>query len=214
MFSFVEIKADNVQLSPGLKVLKAHDYLSYLDSKDLIDAAHSQAKNVVSKAQLAFETEKQSGYQDGLEKAKIEHAQTMLLTLAKCNNYYLEVEKEMTAVVLDAVRKIIDTFDDADITLNVVREALQQLANQKQVILYVHPDQVHNVREKVSTMLSHFHEVAYVNVMADVRLTSGGCILETEVGIVDASIDSQLDALKKAMVKQLSDRQLDVNNEP
>ena len=207
MVSFVEIKTDNVQLSPGLKVLKSHEYLTYLDSQHLIDAAHAQAKSIVSQAQLTYETEKQGGYQAGLEKAKIEYATTMLETLSKCNNYYLEVEKEMTAVVLDAVRKIIDTFNDTETTLNVVREALLRVVNQKHVTLYVHPDQVRHVREKVSTMLSHFHEVGYVNVMADIRLTSGGCILETEVGIIDASIDSQLDALKQAMVKQLSEHQ-------
>ncbi len=33
MVSFVEIKTDNLQLAPGLKILKAKDYVSYLDSQ-------------------------------------------------------------------------------------------------------------------------------------------------------------------------------------
>ncbi|HGS5725901.1 TPA: SctL family type III secretion system stator protein VscL [Vibrio parahaemolyticus] len=208
MVSFVEIKTDNLQLAPGLKVLKAKDYVSYLDSQHLVEAANSKADSIIAKAQQAYETEKQRGYQDGLEQAKIENAQAMVATLARCNEYYLQVERKMTNVVLDAVRKIIDTFDDVDTTISVVREALQLVSNQKQVILHVHPEQVVDVREKVAGVLSDFPEVGYVDVVADARLKNGGCILETEVGIIDASIDGQIQALKQAIVKQLSERKM------
>lgn len=208
MVSFVEIKTDNLQLAPGLKVLKAKDYVSYLDSQHLVEAANSKADSIIAKAQQAYETEKQRGYQDGLEQAKIENAQAMVATLARCNEYYLQVEYKMMNVVLDAVRKIIDTFDDVDTTISVVREALQLVSNQKQVILHVHPEQVVDVREKVAGVLSDFPEVGYVDVVADARLKNGGCILETEVGIIDASIDGQIQALKQAMVKQLSERKM------
>ncbi|EGQ8526361.1 TPA: SctL family type III secretion system stator protein VscL [Vibrio parahaemolyticus] len=208
MVSFVEIKTDNLQLAPGLKVLKAKDYVSYLDSQHLVEAANSKADSIIAKAQQAYETEKQRGYQDGLEQAKIENAQAMVATLALCNEYYLQVEHKMTNVVLDSVRKIIDAFDDVDTTISVVREALQLVSNQKQVILHVHPEQVVDVREKVAGVLSDFPEVGYVDVVADARLKNGGCILETEVGIIDASIDGQIQALKQAMVKQLSERKM------
>lgn len=199
MVSFVEIKTDNLQLAPGLKVLKAKDYASYLDSQHLVEAANSKAESIIANAQQAYETEKQRGYQDGLAQAKIENAQTMVETLARCNDYYQQVEEKMTGVVLEAVRKIIDTFDDVDTTVSVVREALQLVSNQKQVILHVHPEQVVEVREKVAGVLSDFPEVGYVDVVADARLKNGGCILETEVGIIDASIDGQLHALKQAI---------------
>jgi type III secretion protein L len=207
MVSFVEIKTDNLQLAPGLKVLKAKDYVSYLDSQCLVKAARSKADSIIAEAENAFDLEKQRGYQDGLEKAKVEHAETMLATLSRCNEYYLQVEEKMTGVVLDAVRKIISSFDDVDITASVVREALQLVSNQKQVILHVHPDQVNEVRDRVSLILSDFPEIGYVEVISDARLKHGGCILETEVGIIDASIDGQLQALKQAMTKQFSERQ-------
>ncbi|MGY5838836.1 HrpE/YscL family type III secretion apparatus protein [Vibrio chemaguriensis] len=211
MVSFVEIKTDNLQLAPGLKVLKAKDYASYLDSQHLVEAANSKAESIIANAQQAYETEKQRGYQDGLAQAKIENAQTMAETLARCNDYYQQVEEKMTGVVLEAVRKIIDTFDDVDTTVSVVREALQLVSNQKQVILHVHPEQVVEVREKVAGVLSDFPEVGYVDVVADARLKNGGCILETEVGIIDASIDGQLHALKQAMVKQFSERKITIH---
>ncbi len=47
MVSFVEIKTDNLQLAPGLKVLKAKDYASYLDSQHLVEAANSKAESIM-----------------------------------------------------------------------------------------------------------------------------------------------------------------------
>ena len=144
--------------------------------------------------------------EQGVEKDKVENAETMLATLARCNEDEVQVEEKMTGVVLDAVRKSISSFDDVDITASAVREALQLVSNQKQVMLHVHPDQVNEVRDRVSLILSDFPEIGYVEVISDARLKHGGCILETEVGIIDASIDGQLQALKQAMNKQFSER--------
>ncbi|GEM75438.1 HrpE/YscL family type III secretion apparatus protein [Vibrio sagamiensis] len=206
MFSFVEIKTDNLKLTPGLKVLKAQDYTRYLDSQHLVDAANAKAESIIEQAQQAYEAEKQRGYEAGMEQAKIENAQILIETVAKGNQYYLQVENKMTEVVLEAVRKIINTFDDVNTTTRVVKEALYLVSNQKQVILHVHPDQVAEVKENIANVLSEFPEVGYVDVVADSRLKNGGCILETEVGIIDASIDGQLQALKQAMKKQFGER--------
>ena len=206
MFSFVEIKTDNLKLTPGLKVLKAQDYTRYLDSQHLVDAANAKAESIIEQAQQAYEAEKQRGYEAGMEQAKIENAQILIETVAKGNQYYLQVENKMTEVVLEAVRKIINTFDDVNTTTRVVKEALYLVSNQKQVILHVHPDQVAEVKENIANVLSEFPEVGYVDVVADGRLKNGGCILETEVGIIDASIDGQLQALKQAMKKQFGER--------
>ena len=43
--------------------------------------------------------------------------------------------------------------------------------------------------------------------IADSRLSDGGCILETDVGVVDASIDVQLQAIENSLSKSLSGNQ-------
>ncbi len=104
----------------------------------------------------------------------------------------------MTGVVLDAVRKIINSFDDVDTTASVVREALQLVSNQKQVILHVHPEQVTEVREKVSSILSDFPEVGYVEVIADARLKTAAAywrprsVLSMRVSTVNCKRSSKL----------------------
>ncbi len=43
--------------------------------------------------------------------------------------------------------------------------------------------------------------MGYLEVVGDARLDQGGCILETEIGIIDASLDSQLAALQAALTE-------------
>ena len=107
----------------------------------------------------------------------------------------------MSDVVLHAVRKILKQYDNTELALSVTREALSLVSNQKQVILHVQPEQVSAVRERVSHILKDFPEVGYVDVVADARLDEGGCILETEIGIIDASVDGQLAALATALTQ-------------
>ncbi len=53
-------------------------------------------------------------------------------------------------------------------------------------------------------MLKDFPEVGYLEVVGDARLDQGGCILETEIGIIDASLDSQLAALQAALTESVA----------
>jgi len=205
MLSFTEIKTDALQLAPDLKVLKSSDYMSYLESQNLVEAARVKAEGIIQEAQQVYEQEKKRGYQDGLEESKKEHAQTIINTIDQCNQYYINVEERMVSVVMSAVKRILENYDDVDVTLSVVQEALQLVSNQKQVTLHVAPEQVTSTKDRVHEVLVNYPEVGYVDVIADARLKNGGCILETEIGIIDASIDGQLAALKMAMEKQLGD---------
>ena len=38
-----------------------------------------------------------------------------------------------------------------------------------------------------------------IKVVADIEMQSGQCILESDLGLIECSIDDQLDALRKAM---------------
>jgi type III secretion protein L len=42
--------------------------------------------------------------------------------------------------------------------------------------------------------------------MADARLSKTGCILESEIGVIDASLDGQINALKKSFERIFGER--------
>ena len=203
MLPFIEIKSDQVLLAPDQVVLRSTDYQGYLTANQLVELARERAQAIEQGAHDVYEQQKALGWQAGVEEARIQQATLIQETLVQCNQYYRQVEQQMSEVVLQAVRKILKQYDNTELALSVTREALSLVSNQKHVILHVQPEQVVAMREKVSQVLKDFPEVGYVEVVADARLDQGGCILETEIGIIDASVDGQLAALGLALKKPL-----------
>nr|WP_279007637.1 HrpE/YscL family type III secretion apparatus protein [Aeromonas jandaei] len=203
MLPFVEIKSEHLQLAPGQRILRSHDYQAYLSAQALVDAARALAADIVEEARAVYEEQKQLGWQAGIEEARREQAVLVHQTQLQCQQYYRTVEQQMSEVVLQAVRKILHDYDQVALTLKVVREALSLVSNQKQVTVRVNPEQVQAVRDQIARVHKDFPEIGYLEISADARLDQGGCILETEVGIIDASLDGQLDALSRAMAVTL-----------
>ncbi|MGY3903983.1 HrpE/YscL family type III secretion apparatus protein [Aeromonas lusitana] len=199
MLPFVEIKSEHLQLVPGQRLLRSQDYQSYLSAQALVDAARVQAAEIVQEARTVYEQQKELGWQAGMEQARREQAVLIHQTQLQCQGYYRTVEQQMSEVVLQSVRKILHDYDQVALTLKVVREALSLVSNQKQVTVRVAPEQVQAVRDQIAKVHKDFPEIGYLEISADARLDQGGCILETEVGIIDASLDGQLEALSRAI---------------
>ncbi len=203
MLPFIEIKSDQVLLASDQVLLRSADYQGYLTANQLVELARERAQAIEQGAHDVYQQQKALGWQAGVEQARIQQATLIQETLVQCNQYYRQVEQQMSEVVLQAVRKILKQYDNTELALSVTREALSLVSNQKHVILHVQPEQVVAMREQVSQVLKDFPEVGYVEVVADARLDQGGCILETEIGIIDASVDGQLAALGLALKKPL-----------
>lgn len=199
MLPFVEIKSEHLQLVPGQRLLRSQDYQSYLSAQALVDAARVQAAEIVQEARTVYEEQKELGWHAGMEQARREQAVLIHQTQLQCQGYYRTVEQQMSEVVLQSVRKILLDYDQVALTLKVVREALSLVSNQKQVTVRVAPEQVQAVRDQIAKVHKDFPEIGYLEISADARLDQGGCILETEVGIIDASLDGQLEALSRAI---------------
>ena len=199
MLPFVEIKSEHLQLEPSQRILRSQDYQSYLSAQALVEAAREQAAEIVQEARTVYEQQRELGWQAGMEQARREQAVLIHQTQLQCQEYYRTVEQQMSEVVLQAVRKILHDYDQVALTLKVVREALSLVSNQKQVTVRVHPEQVTAVRDQIARVHKDFPEIGYLDISADARLDQGGCILETEVGIIDASLDGQLEALSRAI---------------
>jgi type III secretion protein L len=189
MLPFIEIKASDVRLAPDQILLRSADYQDYLTAGKLVEVARKRAEEIEQAAHDVYEQQKALGWQAGIEEARKRHATLIQETLLQCHQYYRDVEQQMSDVVLQAVRKILQHYDNIQLTLQVTQQALSLVSTQKQVILHV----------QISLVLKDYPEVGYIEVIADARLDQGGCILETEIGIIDASVDGQLGALEEAL---------------
>lgn len=194
------------RVAPGQKVIRAADFAAWGDAQALLESARQQADAIIAGAAAKLEAERQRGYEEGLTEARMEQAEKMIDTVSHTIDYFARVESDMVSLVMAAVRKIIDGFDDTERVLIVVKNALSVVRNQKQMTLRLHPQQVDVVRSRVNDLLAAYPGVGYLDIVGDGRLSLESCILESDIGLVEASIEGQIKALEAAFQKVLGSR--------
>ena len=194
------------RIAPGQRVLRAADVAAWGDAEALLASARQQADAIIAGAEAALEAERQRGYAEGLAEAQMEQAEKMIDTVSRTIDYFARVEGDVVALVMSAVRKIIDGFNDEERVLIVVKNALSVVRNQKQMTLRLHPQQVDVARARMNDLLASYPGVGYLDIVADGRLSLESCILESEIGLVEASIEGQIKALETAFTKVLGSR--------
>lgn len=194
------LKQDQIRIPSEQKVLKADDYLIYETAQNLIKEAQFQAHQIIAEAKEIYASEKQRGYQDGVEASKAEMAERMTATVAQTVDYLSGVENAMADVVMTALYKILGEMDAETVVLKAVRNALAVFQHRQQVTLRVAPSLSATLKEKRDR---DFPAMNFLNIVPEARLTAKQCILETEMGVVEAGIDTQLDAIARALAKRL-----------
>lgn len=197
MASPVVLTEGLLHIDPAAKVLKAKDYALYLEAKDIIESAEQKATRIIEASKTAYEQEKQKGYDEGMEASKVDQADQMLKVVSRTINYLAEVESAMAEILMSGVKKIIGEFDQEELAVNLVRHALQHVRNEKQVTIRIPPSQFKMVKSKLNDILAEYKGVGFIDLVADQRLSTGDCIMESEIGVVDASVDLQIAALQK-----------------
>ena len=79
-----------------------------------------------------------------------------------------------------------------------MRTALNTVRGQQKVTVRVAPADEALVSEALAAMTAGSSGSAFLTIAADARLPRDSCILESELGVVDASLETQLKALEHA----------------
>ena len=199
-------RASAGRVDPAARVLRGAELAAWADAEQLVAQARARADEIIGGAQAAFEAERQRGYEEGREAALLDQAEKMIETVGRTVEYFAGVENEMVELVMSAVRKVVDGFDDREKVMVVVRNALAVVRNQKQMTLRLNPAEVDTVREQINDLLAAYPGVGYLDILADGRLARGACILESEIGMVEASLEGQIQALRQAFQRTLGSR--------
>ncbi len=199
MAGLLELKPGIPMLPPEARLVPAADYAAMIETEEVLAEARRQAAAIEAEARRAYEAEKARGYADGQAEAAAETAAQQLEVISRTVSWFEAVEGRMVEVVTAAVRKILGELDEGSLIQHVVHESMRTMRNQRQVTVRVAPDAVAEVQHRLTTIMADYAGVSFVEVTADARLRRGGCILESELGVVDASVDVQLEALSRAL---------------
>ncbi|NNU86014.1 flagellar assembly protein FliH [Geobacillus sp. MR] len=156
----------------------------------------------------------EDGYAAGRDEALSEHRewieQARRVAERANDEFYARLESAtdmMLEVALKAAERIIGVTleNDRNAFLPLVRQVLQEVRRQTEVIVYVHPHCYEAVIGQQELLKSVFPHHVELFVYPDDALPEYGCLVETPFGRIDASVDTQLEQLREALYRRLKE---------
>ena len=204
------IEKKDFSLAADRRLVKASDVATVKTSEEIISAAEAEAARIREEAKAAFAEEKKRGYEEGLQAGKMEIAMQKLELVDQSVAFMESVEGKMADVVMKALRSCVVEIGDKEMVINIVRKTLAAvIRTQRQVTLKVAPEMAAVVRERIQAIIADYPTVTSVDVVEDSRLKGPACLLETEAGVADASVETQLAAIERSLKLPMSSSQGD-----
>lgn len=166
-------------------------------------------RNLVSRAQEEAELIKKSafeeGYRNGLEQASSDIENLRANTakfLGATKEVFEYVAPDILEISIDIAKKIIkkEVESDPQVLINIIVDVLKTISkNEPKINIRVRPQDAQFIKDTLPTVTYQYGIEAKINIIADPSVEEGGCIFQTANGIVDASIDTQIEIIKKAL---------------
>ena len=192
-------------LQSDRRVVKAADVATIRSAAEIVAAAEAQAAQIREDAKAAYEEERKKGYDKGIADGKTEIAMQKLDLVDSSVAFMENVEEKMSDIVMKALKSCVAEIGDREMVIQIVRKTMAAvIRTQRQVTLKVAPELVETVRARVSELTATFPTIETFDVVEDPRLKGSACVLETEAGVADASVESQLAAIERSLKKHIA----------
>ena len=199
------INKENFAVQSDRRLVKAAEAATVRTADEIIAVAEAEAARVREEAKAAFEEEKRRGYEKGLQDGKLEIAMQKLEQVDQSVAFMESVEGKMADIVMKALRSFVVEVGDKEMVVNIVRKTMNAvIRTQRHVTLKVAPEMAQVVKDRVAALRKDYPTVESFDVVEDERLKGPACILETEAGVADASVESQFAAIERSLKRHLA----------
>ena len=207
--AFKELQQTREQINIELERLK-------LDSEKEIERGKFEAEKMIKEAELkvseieheaykkGYEAGREEGYKEGQAEVMrlIDRLGTVVSTAVDIRDDLIRSsEKMMTEMILMIAKKVIkdEIVERREVVINNIKEAIKRVKDRDRIDIRVNFADLDMTTAHKDELIKMMESLRKVNIYEDSRVERGGCIIETDVGAIDARISTQLDAIEEAI---------------
>ncbi len=166
------------------------------EKQDVLDAAYHEG---VTQG-------KQAGY--NALKPEIDRLLSEVNEISKQKAKILEdLKPELLQLSLTMAQRIIRTVleENPDHFNNIVEEALTKITDKEKVVIRVNAEHLTVLRKNKDKIHQSFPDIRHLEIQEDNKVEFGGCVIETKMGYVDASLPMKLETLNQTLFARLAE---------
>lgn len=167
-----------------------------------VQAGHIQAEAEKLYSQIKDEMEKSKaqGYQKGKEEGLSQLTEEILKVKKLKEEFIATAEPEVIKLVLSIAEKVIGKLVEEHQTAvrAIVRQALERSLGDR-ITVKINPEDLKRLQTEDLQFKDILDRTRHLHFKEDETIQKGGCVVETEVGTIDAQLETQLKAIRKAL---------------
>lgn len=183
-------------------------YLSIIEeanaeARRIVEAAEAEAVQLLSSSRdNGYKEGYESGYMEGKNAANsiVDEASEIKAFLdSRRDSLYKEAEEQILDLVMSISEKVIgqELSQNREAILSLVNQALQRCAFKNKLVLKISPTDFDFVMENKYRICKMVEGISDIDIVSDLSLKEGSCIIETPSGEINSSTDVQLKELEK-----------------
>lgn len=198
---FTLIHGGTVRLAPETKVIPKEAISTVLEAQDILKQVKKDAETyrleVAKECEELKEKAQREGFEIGFKKwtdyiAKLEEEVLRVRG---------ELEKFLVPVALKAAKKIVGREMELseDTIVDIVSNSLKAVSQHKKITIYVNKKNLEGLERNRTRLKELFEDLEVLSLRERADIEPGGCVIETEGGIINAQLENQWRILENAL---------------
>jgi type III secretion protein L len=197
---FSLLSGKEVRLNPGKKTIPEEEFATLQNADEILKQVQEEA--ITFKKETAIEAEKikEAAFQEGFDEGLASLNKHLFALDKELKFLREEIQKKILPLSLMAAKKIMgeELRLHPDRIVDIVMTSLKPVTQHKKIIIYVNKADLQSLEENKNKLRQIFEHLESLSIQERGDIEMGGCMIETEAGIINAQLENQWRALEVA----------------
>jgi type III secretion protein L len=185
------------------KVIPAEEFSTLMEALEILERAKEDAEHYKKKIEEECVQLKEKAHQEGFAEGLQKFNEHLIHFDRQIRLLRIDLQKQILPLALKAAKKIVgeQLNLNPETIVEIVIQTLAPITQNHRFTIYVNKadkEILEAQKPKIKSILEH---VQVLTIQERNDVSQGGCIIETESGIINASIENQWRALESAFEK-------------
>ena len=200
------VELENIQVE-AVKTIKEAEKKAKEILENAINDANSEVNNLKANAwEEGFNRGKQEAMQrmeEDIDAVLISANKVLTESSIKAREIFQDNKSEIIKLSFEIAKKIIKKeVSDKEVLFENLVEAMKKAQSNKELKIFVNWEQLSFGKEIKDILKNNFQGIETIDIIEDRTVEPGGCIIETKLGKIDATIKNQLDIVFNALIEE------------
>lgn len=185
------------------KVIAAKDYTTLKEASEILESARKDADKFLEKTQEQCKAQRKTAREKGLQEGLENFNEQIFFLDEQLKSIRLKLQQMVLPIALKAAKRIVgkELETKPETIVDIVMQAIAPISESHRVTLYVNKEDKEYLDAEKPKLKEILEQVDILTIQEKADVEKGGCLIQTERGMINATIDNQWKALERAFDK-------------